>query len=74
MSEASEFMSFRRAAVLLGAYPKQVSELVRRGVLSTRRLPGGRPQVFRSEVLRLARESVCPGSMAETAELGGQSQ
>jgi len=67
MAKVSEWISYRKAALILGTYPKRIPRLVEKGILSVRQLPGSLPLVSRSEVVRLSEQSVKAGTMA-----GGQ--
>lgn len=54
------FVSTREARLRLGVTRDQLGSLIRRNVLTTRRLPGLHPRVLLSDVERLAGESLRP--------------
>jgi hypothetical protein len=65
---AERWISVRAASDRLGIPAHAMRRLVRRGIITTRRLPGMRPLVSEADVDRLARESTQP---PEAARRGG---
>ena len=65
IGKESEWISFRAAAAVLDTTTKHVGVLAGTGLLTIRQLPGGRAFLVRSEVERLARQSVRRGTLAE---------
>jgi hypothetical protein len=60
VSPSTSWMSYAAAGRRLGKGPWSIRLLAERGTLTTRTLPGCRPQVLRDDVERLAVDCIMP--------------
>ncbi len=56
------FMSTVEARAVLGLNPDQLQRLLKKGLITVRRIPGARPQLLRADVERVAEESIEPAT------------
>lgn len=60
ITETQSWISAPAAGRIMGKHPSYVRRLAKKGLLTTRRLLGGRPEFSREDVLQLLSESIRP--------------
>jgi predicted site-specific integrase-resolvase len=66
----NQWVSFAAAAKMVGVSPQCIARIARKGHLTVKELPGGKPKVLVDEVGALVQRSIRPATVAQACPVG----